>query len=524
MFENAIIARQWPFDCRMFDAWTSLRPHARWLMVLLVFAYALAFQGSRPLYSPDEGRYTIVALNMLDSGDWLHPMLNDEVEHWSKPPLTYWSIAASFALLGHSEFAARLPSALAFALTIIVLLRMGRRFVPAQPHLPALIYASFVFPVVASNQVTTDSLLTLWEALQLAAFSRLWWATQAREQRNAGLLLWLVAALAFMTKGPPGLLMLAACAVFICLGSGWRSLSRLFRWDGVLVFLVFAGAWFAIVIARQPDLLRYFLVDEVVERVASAKFHRNGEWYGAFKIYLPALALGTLPWLVFAVPRLWKARHDLLPRLRENDETRLVACWIALPLLIFFLSRSRLPLYILPLFVPLALAFARVLAPVRLHSFARHCALALWCAAFVLIRILPAHLDIAEDDKALATRLTRILPSRPHEVLFVDTAPRYGLRFYLHSEIERLYLSQESSKPESEDIADEMRTPEGCRALLTPMPAADRLSASLRRHKVAARRLADARGYAVFAEISSQCPAYDVLAASSKARPARHAP
>jgi len=60
----------------------------RWLIVLAVLVYAIAFQGTRALYSPDEGRYTNVALNMLDSGDWLKPMLHPEVEHWSKPPRT----------------------------------------------------------------------------------------------------------------------------------------------------------------------------------------------------------------------------------------------------------------------------------------------------------------------------------------------------------------------------------------------------------------------------------------------------
>ena len=86
----------------------SLRSWHGWWLVVLALAYACAFQGSRPIYSPDEGRYTIVALNMLDSGDWMRPMLHPEVEHWSKPPLTYWAIAASVGTFGRSEFAARL--------------------------------------------------------------------------------------------------------------------------------------------------------------------------------------------------------------------------------------------------------------------------------------------------------------------------------------------------------------------------------------------------------------------------------
>ena len=50
------------------------------------------------------------------------------------------------------------------------MVRLGRRFVPAQPWLPALTYATFLFPPLAANLVTTDTLLTLWETLQAVAF------------------------------------------------------------------------------------------------------------------------------------------------------------------------------------------------------------------------------------------------------------------------------------------------------------------------------------------------------------------
>ena len=168
----------------------ALNAPTRWrvlLVVVGVLLYACLLQGVRPLYSPDEGRYTDVALQMLDSGDWLHPMLHHEVAHWSKPPLTYWSIAASFAMFGRHEFAARLPGALAFGCTILLMLRLGRRFVPAQPWLPALVYASFAFPSLASNLVTTDTPVALWETLQVVAFVELWWATTpSAARRGAG--------------------------------------------------------------------------------------------------------------------------------------------------------------------------------------------------------------------------------------------------------------------------------------------------------------------------------------------------
>lgn len=480
----------------------------RWLLLFALLVYACAFQGARPLYSPDEGRYTNVALAMLDDGDWLRPMLHHEVEHWSKPPLTYWAIATSVAVFGRHEFAARLPFALAFALTTLLLVPLGRRFTPAQPWLPALVYATFLFPPSAANLVTTDTLLTLWEALQAFAFASLWWAATPRAQTRARLLLWLAAALAFMTKGPPGLLILAASAAFAASCAGWRGLLRIFRWDGLLVFVIVGGAWYADVAIREPGVIRYFLVEEVVNRVASDKMHRNAEWYGAFKVYLPVLVLGTLPWFVPAAHALWKRRAGLWRRIRSNDESRLLLCWVVLPLAVFALSRSRLPLYVLPLFVPFALVAARAIEPLDLAPAWRRMAIAAWCVLLVLARIVPAYMDVAADDKRLAEELRAQLTALPGEIAFIETAPRYGLRFYLGSEIERLYLPDSTPTRQSEEFGREMREQEGCRVLLAEPQDLQRIERELRRDAVPYRRLADTRGYVVIAQLSHDCPAY----------------
>lgn len=37
--------------------------------VLLVFLLAIAFHGTRGIWEPDEGRYTVVALEILRTGD-----------------------------------------------------------------------------------------------------------------------------------------------------------------------------------------------------------------------------------------------------------------------------------------------------------------------------------------------------------------------------------------------------------------------------------------------------------------------
>ncbi len=82
------------------------RLHLELLALFALLAIlAFAFQGSRGLWGTDEGRYTNVALRMLNTGDYLVPSLSDDHPLFSKPPLTYWSIAASIHAFGRSEWA-----------------------------------------------------------------------------------------------------------------------------------------------------------------------------------------------------------------------------------------------------------------------------------------------------------------------------------------------------------------------------------------------------------------------------------
>lgn len=55
---------------------------AAWLGALAL-VLAFGFLGSRGIWDPDEGRHTNVALTMLDSGDWVTPMRNEDTGHWT---------------------------------------------------------------------------------------------------------------------------------------------------------------------------------------------------------------------------------------------------------------------------------------------------------------------------------------------------------------------------------------------------------------------------------------------------------
>ena len=146
-----------------------LRSPAAWI-ALLACVLALAGLGLRGIWDPDEGRYTNVALNMLDSGDWLNPHRSHEVGHWTKPPLTYWAIAGSVGVFGPSPWAARLPGALAYLLCTWLTWRIARRLTPGAEDMAALAYATMLLPFGASGLITTDFLLAASETLAVWAF------------------------------------------------------------------------------------------------------------------------------------------------------------------------------------------------------------------------------------------------------------------------------------------------------------------------------------------------------------------
>jgi 4-amino-4-deoxy-L-arabinose transferase-like glycosyltransferase len=417
-----------------------------WLVVLLVVV-GFAFQGTRGIWEPDEGRYSSAAVNMHESGDWLVPTLDGEHPHLTKPPLTYWAIAASIAAFGHNEWAVRLPSALAYLGTGLLVFGFGRRLCPDRPWLPAVIWATSLGPVAASNIVSTDPILALFETAAMFAFVEAWSRDAAAGARTWYRVMWLGWGLAFMTKGPPGLLPLLGMVLFLAFQDRTR-LRQLFVPEGVLLFAVVAFTWFGLIIAQQPDRLQYFLGYEVYDRVFTAEHDRNSEWYGGFEVYVPTLLFGTMPWSVLAVvaaggpAAAWRRARERLGVRRRDD--LLLAWWLLLPLAVFFLARSRLHLYVLPLFVPLSVVMARSLARWPKATDRRLAAVVATAAlALVGLKALLGYWPHDRDARAFAAQLEQLVdPHSIEEVVFVGMRPFYGLNIYIDRRIEGIDLDR----------------------------------------------------------------------------------
>ena len=426
-------------------AFTPLMKAMRRILIIIgLIVYCLAFQGTRNLWEPDEGRYTAVAMEMLRGGNWLEPRLHPEQPHWTKPPLTYWAIAASVSFLGRNEFAARLPNSLSFLFTIYLVYLLGRLFVARRAWLAPLVYASFILPAVASNIITTDTLLTFWETAAICAYAYATWGEDRTTSRKWMLVMWGAFGLAFLTKGPPGLLPFTA----IIAHRLWRGRSidhpRL-RWlPGLFIMLAIGLSWFVMVIALRPELVRYFFINEIYGRVVTGEHGRNTEWYKAIVIYLPVLILGTLPWTFWLARYVYSSVHLLFqsrlkPMVRSQEQDLFLLLWFFCPLLIFVLSSSRLPLYLLPLFIPMSLLTARGLEATSYRWDRRWPAwISAWCFLLVSLRVISAYFPTDKDVAAVAQAVEATATDPFSEIVFYATDPINGLNFYLDREVERV--------------------------------------------------------------------------------------
>lgn len=411
-----------------------------WFVILAIFL-AFSFLGTRGLWDPDEGRYTNVALTMLDGGNWLDPMRNDDTGHWTKPPMTYWLLASSFSVFGRNTWAARVPSALAFLACIALAWACAKRLVPGTQRGAALAYATMVLPFSAGQLVTTDFPMTALQTLGVFAFVE---SRFGSGRRGWVLLMWMAFGLAFLTKGPPAVIALIPILALHLLASGERRGHAVAHAVGFILFLAIALPWFAAVTLRHQGLMDYFLGAEVVDRLASDRFGRNGQWYGWASVYLPTLMLGVLPWVFPA----WRWLHNLpaeaktwrhAPVRAAQAGPFFIALWFVLPLLVFCIARSRLPLYILPIFVPLAIAIAMQWQREQ-RGLPRTGLLVLWIIVLVSSRLLVANVNSRQDTSAWAEAIRARASGPVHEVVFVEDTPRYGLHLHLSAEVETLSL------------------------------------------------------------------------------------
>ncbi len=321
--------------------------------LLFVFFLLLLYNvGGWGEIETSEARYAEISREMLRGGDWLHPRLLG-IQHFHKPPITYMVSALGMDLFGVNAFGARFFLQVSLVLQALLVYLIGQLLLKdsRQALIAVVVYITMPVVLISARNLTTDSYLTTFE---LAA---IWGWLKYKSRYTAGWLyfFYLLLAVAFLTKGPVGLIfpVLVAVGYQKPVVSGYtKGRNAWHHLPALLLFLLIGASWYGYLIWENPKFFDYFFLKHTVQRYANPEtFGRSKPWW-FYIVLAPAL---SLPWAAILAVQYKKLREPSLP------QKRLFVLWLLLPLVFFSFSSSKLILYILPLFAGMALLMAWLL-------------------------------------------------------------------------------------------------------------------------------------------------------------------
>jgi len=381
------------------------------LLAFLIFICFIVFfpsLGTVSFWESDEARYAICARNAIEHKKWIvleyngHPRVE-------KPPLMTWLVAISSILLNHgkvNEFTSRIPSLLAAVGVVIIVFLLAEKLF--ESSFAALISGfslttSYLFYKHARFSIT-DMVLTFFVTLGLFAF---YLFSLSPEKKRFLLLMYFAFAMATMDKGPavgvalPFFIML----FYIASLSKWELLKKMIYAPGIALFLFIVLPW---PLLMGSKYLKIFLWKSNIKRFAS-----NPSWKTPFYFYLVNFPLEFSPWSAF-LPLFFLV---LKKRARESQEMGILfpIVWFTVTFVLFSLSDTKRPSYILPLYPAAALltgwAIVKALYlkdelknPWRISLFLFCLSLVGYAVGFVIsmARHVPSYLPTATASLALA--------------------------------------------------------------------------------------------------------------------------
>ncbi len=386
------------------------------LPALVIFTFFFLL-GNRPLNEPDEGRYTEIAREMIETGNWLVPHFW-YLPHLDKPPMTYWLVAISMKIFGQSEWSARLPVALAGISGVWAAYLLGCALGARRVGIwSALILMSTAFYFIMGRMLTTDMLLTQFTAWAIYFLWRSWRTLRDLPMKDlpveqefapgslsdgspsprpspagrgrmilrqfesvddrstsgedtsaspgVGRMIrffawhfagWIAVALAFLTKGPIALAIPVVSLLALIIFRRKEIPGVLFAGiiAGLALFLAVAAPWFLVVFQRVPQSAHYMILGQAAGHLLGTTIKNRT---GIPGYYFPVLAGELLPWTLL-LGWLWRRAHWRTLDPKAKEAWLLLNVWAIFTFTLFSCSHAKLPAYVLPIFPALAVLLA----------------------------------------------------------------------------------------------------------------------------------------------------------------------
>jgi 4-amino-4-deoxy-L-arabinose transferase-like glycosyltransferase len=360
---------------------------------------------SLPLIDRDEPRFAEASREMIQRGNYIVPYFNDKLR-LDKPPLTYWAQIACYHFFGENDFAARFPSAIAAALTAIVIFVWGRQMGAEKlGWWAAIIFTLSLQTFVHAKAAVADMWLVLFMTLaHWAGYELIQRRTPNSERireraaqrptlkqgaavssgavalgkttrppwaiwKSPFLVFYLALALGFLAKGPIAWTPLLTVGVLIIYTRNWQAARRFKFIGGILLTLVLVALWgIPALIQTRGEFFVIGIGRHVVSRSFTTLEGHGASSLGMYVLLLPfyflTVFISFFPWsikLPWLVRKLWRGRTAGIndPGYNMDKLDTYLLSGIAVVFVIFTLVSTKLPHYTLPAFPLLALLLAR---------------------------------------------------------------------------------------------------------------------------------------------------------------------
>lgn len=324
------------------------------LAIFIIFMpFFMLYLGVPSFWEEDDSVRAEISREMFVGGDFLNTYFNYQ-SRFDKPPFIYWVNSVFYGVFGINEFSSRVGSSLFAILTLVVVYFFGKKLFNTKiGAMSVLILGSSFFYFVNSQLVSVDSAFIFFISLALYYF----YIAYADKKYISFIPLGICLGVGTLVKGPVIFILVGLSIVIFLLCEFINKKNRdlvyiknKYLWLGLFIALAIPFLWYYLIISKyHSDFINEHFIYRMVARFTVGIEGHTGPWYYYFVI----LFIAVIPWSWFVINTLSLAWFK-----KSDARFSLMLIWIAVVFIFFTIAQTKLPNYILPLMVPLAILMA----------------------------------------------------------------------------------------------------------------------------------------------------------------------
>lgn len=348
------------------NPWSLALAHPRIVLTILCLLLYLPGLSALPPLDRDESRFTQSTKQMIETGDFVQPRLQEEARN-KKPVGIYWMQAVTAETLSappyNSVWAYRIPSVLGAIFAVIFVFGLGAKLYDKETGLVAGgLMASSLLLISEAHIAKTDAVLVACVTgaqLMIAHFFVAARQGAPRPPLRYSIGLGVALGLAILVKGPIGPLVCALTIVGVSIWEGrWGWFWSMRPIFALYVVILMNVPWLvAIMLVTKGQ----FMVDAFGNDFAAKLVGAEESHWGPPGYYLATLLIGFWPGWLFLIPAAiyaWARRHE--------GAVRFLLAWLVPAWVLIEFAPTKLPHYPLPLYPAITLlCAAAVMAAAR---------------------------------------------------------------------------------------------------------------------------------------------------------------